>query len=145
MGADKKLMPSKEYFSQALAEQIQSSYEEKKSYAIIWCANGLPCGHSNVNKIEFGNHAYMHLHLWNNTYRQNGMGAVFVKMTLPYFFSNLKLQKLFCEPYALNIAPNKTLERVGFDFIKQYITTPGAINFEQQVNLWEIRKEKFEV
>ena len=60
MGADKKLMPSREYFSQALAEQIQSPYEEKKSYAIIWCVNGLPCGHSNVNKIEFGNCAYMH-------------------------------------------------------------------------------------
>jgi len=73
----------------------------------------------------------MHLHLWNAASRKKGIGSQLVKMSLKYFFENLKLKRLFCEPYALNPAPNKTLEKTGFDFVKEYITIPGAFNFEQ--------------
>jgi ribosomal-protein-alanine N-acetyltransferase len=86
----------------------------------------------------------MHLHLWNNASRKKGNGTAFVKLTLPYYFENLQLKKLCCEPYALNTAPNKTLKKVGFTFIKKYTTIPGILNFEQEVNLWEMTKEQFE-
>jgi hypothetical protein len=56
---------------------------------------------------------------------------------------DIPLKKLFCEPYALNPAPNKTLEKIGFEFVKEYITTPGWINFEQPVKLWMMDFEKF--
>jgi len=85
----------------------------------------------------------MHLHLWNKDVRKKGYGTRFVKLSLPYFFGNYQLKKLFCEPYALNPAPNKTLEKAGFEFIKEYTTIPGFINFEQPVCLWEMRFEKF--
>ena len=83
----------------------------------------------------------MHLHLWQTDVRQKGLGTAFVKMTLPYFFEHLQLQKIYCEPYSGNPAPNKTLEKVGFRFVKTYTTTPGWINFEQPVNLWEIGRD----
>lgn len=85
----------------------------------------------------------MHLHLWNTNTRQKGIGTKLVKKSLPFFFNNLKLQTLYCEPYVLNIAPNKTLEKVGFKFDKKYITTPGSINFEQEVNRWFMSIELF--
>jgi RimJ/RimL family protein N-acetyltransferase len=107
------------------------SIEEKKSYCIIWLVDDTPVGHSNINKIVFGEEAFMHLHIWDNTIRKKGFGTEMVKRTLPYFFNNYKLRNLYCEPYALNAAPNKTLEKVGFEFVKQYTTTPGWINFEQ--------------
>jgi hypothetical protein len=50
---------------------------------------------------------------------------------------------LYCEPYALNPAPNKTLEKLGFKFLKTYTTIPGWINFEQEVNLWELKNNIF--
>lgn len=143
MGADPDKLPDKEGWIKMLSEQLSQPYAEKKSYCIIWELDGKPVGHSNVNKIVFGEEAYMHLHLWIGGVRQKGMGTTLVKMTLPYFFENLKLKKLYCEPYALNPAPNKTLEKVGFGFVKQYVTTPGWINFEQAVNLWELPYEKY--
>jgi RimJ/RimL family protein N-acetyltransferase len=66
-------------------------------------------------------------------------------MTLPLFFERLQLKKLYCEPYALNSAPNKSLEKVGFEFIKEYITIPGSLNFEQPVKRWELSYEKFQL
>jgi RimJ/RimL family protein N-acetyltransferase len=63
-------------------------------------------------------------------------------MTLPYFFENYSLEELYCEPYALNPAPNRTLAKVGFKLVRQEVTTPGILNFEQEVNLWKITKKE---
>ena len=143
MGVDLAKMPDKEHWTTMLSEQLRQSMEEKQSYCIIWQAEGRPVGHCNVNKIIFGEEAYMHLHLWEAGVRTRGLGSALVKMTLPYFFNNLKLKKLYCEPYALNPSPNKTLAKVGFEFVKEYITTPGRLNFEQPVNRWVLSVENY--
>ena len=143
MGVDLKKLPAKDELTNMLNEQLSTSYKEKKSYCIIWLLNNEAIGHSNINKIIFGEEAFMHLHLWTAEVRQKGFGNELVKLTLPYFFKNLQLKKLYCEPFALNPAPNKTLEKVGFSFIKKHIITPGWINFEQPVNLWEMTYDRF--
>ena len=76
----------------------------------------------------------MHLQLWDPTTRKKGMDEQFAKMGLPYFLEQFQLPKLFCEPNAMNAAPNKKLEKVGFGFIKTHRTIPGWLNFELQVN-----------
>ena len=144
MGVDLAKLPTKSGLTSMLREQIDQSYQGKHSYCIIWEVNKKPVGHSNVNKIKFGEEAYMHLHLWDASLRKKGMGAVLVKMTLPYFFRNLELKTLYCEPYALNPAPNKTLEKVGFTFLKRHRTIPGSLNFEQEVNRWALSYEQFQ-
>jgi RimJ/RimL family protein N-acetyltransferase len=143
MGVDTGKMPDKETWIKMLSEQLSQPYLQKKSYCIIWLMDDKPIGHSNVNKIVFDEEAYMHLHLWNSLTRKKGLGVQLVKMTLPYYFKNLGLKKLYCEPYALNPAPHKTLEKVGFRFVKEYVTTPGWLNFEQPVKLWEMTYNMF--
>ena len=144
MGVDLKKKISPEEINVMLHTQLQQSYQEKKSYCLIWLFGNEAVGHCNINSIHFGNSAYMHLHLWNFGNRKKGLGVQFVKLSLPYFFNNMGLQKLFCEPYALNPAPNKTLEKAGFSFVKKYTTTPGPINFEQDVCQWKIEKLRIE-
>lgn len=144
MGADQTKLPERSVFIQMLTEQIQSPLKDKKSYALIWELNGTQVGHSNVNNIIYQDQATMHLHLWKPINRRNGMGTYLVKKSLPYFFNNLKLHKVICEPYALNPAPNKTLKKVGFQFMKRYTTIPGTLNFEQEVNRWELTKDKYD-
>jgi RimJ/RimL family protein N-acetyltransferase len=143
MGVDLSKLPGKEQWKEMLQEQISQSYEQKKSYCIIWELDGKAIGHSNINKIVFGKEAYMHLHIWSEKYRKLSLGLPFIKLTIPCFFEKYKLQNLYCEPYALNPAPNKTLAKAGFEFVKEYVTTPGWINFEQPVRLWVMRYKKF--
>ncbi|MCB9081791.1 MAG: GNAT family N-acetyltransferase [Lewinellaceae bacterium] len=143
MGVDLAKLPSREGLTQMLTAQIQAPPAAKKSYALIWEIEGKPAGHSNVNDIVFGQQATMHLHLWQPNSRQKGLGTLLVKQSLPFFFENLQLQVLYCEPYALNPAPNKTLEKVGFTWEKTYRTIPGSLNFEQEVNRWHLRKEQY--
>lgn len=143
MGADIHKLPTAEAMKAMLREQLVTPYRDKSSYALIWMADGVAVGHSNVNTITYGDWATMHLHLWQTEYRQKGMGQELVKLSLPYFFDNLKLKTIVCEPYAHNTAPNKTLERVGFRFVKIHRTIPGYLNFEQEVKRWELSYEAF--
>lgn len=143
MGVDINKIPGESEWKTMLTEQINQPIKGKKSYCIIWQIDKKPVGHSNINKIQFGEEAYMHLHLWTADTRRKGIGTELVKMTLPFFFKNFELKKLYCEPYALNPAPNKTLAKIGFEFIKEHKTIPGWLNFEQQVNLWELTYDRF--
>jgi RimJ/RimL family protein N-acetyltransferase len=143
LGVDLDKLPTRENWDQMLTEQLNTPLEQKKSYCIIWEVDGKATGHSNINKIIFGDEAYMHLHIWDEEIRQKGFGTAWIKMTLPWFFEKYQLKKLYCEPYALNPAPNRTMEKVGFEFMREYVTTPGWINFEQPVKLWEMSYERF--
>lgn len=144
MGADPAKMPVREEFQNMLTNQIKLDFKDKQSFATIWELDGQPIGHCNVNKIVFGKEAYMHLHVWNNQNRQSGLGQQLVRLSLPWFFTKLELDVLYCEPYSLNPAPNKTLEKVGFAFVRSYTCVPGTINFEQEVNLWKFDRSQLD-
>lgn len=94
MGADINKLPNRDDWRQMLSTQIAQAYPEKQSYAIIWELDDQPIGHSNVNKIVFGEEAYMHLHLWRPEHRNGGNGLAFLSMAIPYFFKNLQLKRL---------------------------------------------------
>jgi RimJ/RimL family protein N-acetyltransferase len=144
MGVDLNKLPSRSFFTNMLKKQLETPIKEKKSYAIIWELDGIPIGHTNVNDLVFGQQATMHLHLWQANNRQKGIGSTLVAKSLPFYFEKLQLNELFCEPYALNPAPNKTLQKLGFEMLKTYRTIPGGINYEQEVNRWVMTKEKYE-
>ena len=144
MGVDLSKLPTETEWKSMLLKQIQTPIEQKQSYCMIWLVNGCPIGHSNVNKIIFGQEAYMHLHIWEPAIRKKGYGSRFIKMTVPHFFVKLQLKTLYCEPYALNPAPNKTLPKAGFTFVKEYTTIPGSINTEQPVKLWVLPAERLQ-
>jgi RimJ/RimL family protein N-acetyltransferase len=141
MGADPAKMLSLEDWKSMLGDQLSRSYKDKNSYCIIWLLNNEPVGHSNVNKIRFGTDAFLHLHLWKAELRNKGYGSEFIKLALPYFFQNLQLKTIYSEPFSLNPAPNKTLEKLGFQLEKKYRTTPGVLNFEQPAYRWVFHKD----
>lgn len=143
MGVDLAKLPSLQGLRKMLETQLETPLKERQSYALIWELDAQAIGHSNINQITFGQRASMHLHLWQSNHRKAGLGAQLVKLSLPFYFEKFELEALFCEPYALNPAPNKTLQKLGFEFIKKYKTIPGSINFEQEVNQWKLSKNKF--
>ncbi len=143
MGVDVTKRPTKEGMYMLLQKQIESSYQDKEAYALICLLDGKAIGHTNVNKIVYGKEAYMHLHVWKPELRRQGMGTALVWKSIPYFFENMRLAHLYCEPYALNPAPHKTIVKAGFEFVKSYITVPGPINFEQQVLRWHLSRERY--
>ena len=136
MGADPAKLPSREQFIGMLSRQLSLPLNQRTAHPLLWLIDGQPAGHCNINQIQYGNEAHMHLHLWEKTSRRRGIGTWLVKKSIPVFLRDFALKRLYCEPYALNPAPNRTLEKAGFRFVKSYVTVPGSINFEQEVNQW---------
>ena len=143
MGVDINKLPGKKEWSKVILNEFAQPVESKKLYYVIWQINDIPVGHSNINNIIFGKEAYMHLHLWHLDNRKKGGGSYFIKESLVYYFQKFELKKLFCQPYALNPAPNHALHNAGFEFIRKYETVPGWLNFKQFVNLWVLDSKSF--
>ncbi len=144
MGVDLQKLPKEEDLLGMLKSQIDKPDAEKTSLAFILELEGRPIGHCNVNEIEFKHQAKMHLHIWPSDQRQKGIGTKMLRMAIPQFFSRLHLQSLYCEPYAANPAPQKTLEGLGFECLKRYRTVPGSLNFEQEVLQYCMTKPLYE-
>lgn len=78
----------------------------------------------------------MHLHIVSEDERRKGLGTEFVKKSAAVFFARLELVRLFCEPNALNVAPNRALQAAGFRYVYSHHTVPGPTNFPQVVTRW---------
>src|SRR5207245_10106002 len=106
----------------------------------VWIFRGQRVGHSSINKIILGDEASIDLHVWNSQLRRAGLGTEFVRRSASFYFERFNLQKLVCEPWAENPAPNRVLEKLGFAFIRRYRTIPGVIAYEQDVNRYELSR-----
>lgn len=143
MGVDVAKMPSRGDFEAMLFSQISSSDSDKRSFALIAEFEGKAIGHCNLNPIEFGDKAAMHLHIWQTSFRQKGLGTEMVKKSLPVFFERFQLKLITCEPLAKNLGPIATLKAVGFQFDRNYYTIPDFINYPQVVSRWVLSREHF--
>ena len=141
MGANPDKLPNKLEWTQTIEKEIDLPLEEKKLFYLLWVHNHKPIGHSNLTFLEYGKEASMHLHLWSSDLRKKGLGLAFLHQCILYYFEYFKLKTLICGPYARNKAPNAILPQLGFTKTRTYRTTPGAMNFEQEVNRWEMKKE----
>jgi RimJ/RimL family protein N-acetyltransferase len=141
LGVDKTKLPDRDRWRAHYEQEFALPIEKRKSLLVLWLLDDEPIGFSTADKIKFGEEAYMHLHIVRPEKRRTGMGARLVRQTARIYFNELKIQRLFCEPYALNEAPNRTLARAGFSFVKTHETVPGPLNFHQPVSQWLLARE----
>ena len=113
---------------------------KRRSLQILWELDGAPVGFSTADKIVHGSEAFMHLHILRSGNRQRGTGTVAVRKSVDLYFGLLKLKRLYCEPNAFNLAPNRTLQNAGFRYVKSHMTVPGLLNFHQAVTRWVVER-----
>src|SRR5690606_24901979 len=126
------------------AMEYSKPIEQRTAVVVIWKLGHVPIGFSSADKIKYGSHANLHLHILKPENRKSGFGTICVTKSASFFLSNLRLERLFCEPNAFNIGPNRTLQRAGFEYPKTHRTVPGPLNFHQAVTRWVLERDKFE-
>jgi len=142
MGVDTARMPSREAWLEAAwrDHQLAETDPARQRFFVGWYLDDELIGHSSINKIKWGEEAYIHLHMWKPDNRRSGIGTEFFRRSIDFFFERFQLQRLYCEPNAENPPPNRVLQKLGYKPVKRYRTIPGPINFEQEVNRYEITK-----
>ena len=141
LGVDPTRLPEPGKWRQLYQHEYEQPIERRRSFILLWELEGQALGFSTVDKVRFGNEAYMHLHVANPDLRQAGHGSACVRRSVDIFFEVLKLQRLYCEPNAFNVAPNRTLQKAGFRYVKTHMTVPGPLNFHQAVTQWVVERK----
>jgi RimJ/RimL family protein N-acetyltransferase len=141
MGVDPAKLPTREAWLDRLLPDLDREDREKQAYYLGWLYDGVPIGHSNVNRIRYEEDAYIHLHSWNPHLRGAGLGTDFCRRAVNVFIRKFALKRLYCEPYAENPAPNRVLSKIGFRLVRRHRTVPGPMAFEQEVNEYVLEHE----
>jgi RimJ/RimL family protein N-acetyltransferase len=140
MGVDPSRLPTPDAWRERYRQDFGRPLEQRTALLVIWLSEDAPIGFSTSDKIVHGERANMHLHIVDAKARRRGLGVDCVRRTVDLYFERLKLKSLFCEPNALNVAPNRTLQKVGFRYVKTHMTVPGPLNFHQAVTRWVIER-----
>jgi len=141
MGVDPQKLPQRAAWLERLVPDLARPDEQKQTFYVGWDYEGTRVGHCNLNPLVYGDHGYVHVHLWDPAVRRAGLGTEFLRRSLGVFLRRFALRRLYCEPYAENPAPNRILVKAGFRFIRRYRTIPGLINSEQDVNRYVLETD----
>lgn len=140
LGVDPTRLPARRDWHARYVAEYGKPVEDRTTLLVIWELDGVGVGFSTSDKIAFGEQAHMHLHIVEPKRRGSGLGSACVRETVELYFERLALKRLFCEPNAFNVAPNRALQSVGFRYVKTYETVPGALNYHQAVTRWVFEK-----
>jgi len=138
LGVDPTRLPPASQWQRLYQQLFDHPAEQRSSVLVSWLCDDKFLGFSTADKIRIGQQANMHLHITDPSLRKQGIGVECVRQTVELYFQTLRLKQLFCEPNAFNVAPNRTLQKAGFKYVKTHMTVPGPLNFHQAVNRWMI-------
>ena len=108
LGVDRGRLP--EVWRESLDHEFERPIEERQYYSLLWLIDDETVGFASTDRLRFGDQAFMHLHIVEPLRRNRGYGMRFVRRSAQIFFETLDLQRPFCEPNALNVAPNRTVQ-----------------------------------
>jgi len=140
LGVDPSRLPAPDHWRERFQRERSRPVEKRGWLLVTWLSDDRAFGFSSSDKIAFGEQANMHLHVVDPERKNQGFGVECVRRSADTYFERLKLKRLFCEPYAFNVAPNRTLQRAGFKYVKTYMTVPGPLNFHQAVTRWVMER-----
>jgi RimJ/RimL family protein N-acetyltransferase len=136
LGVDRALMPDRGEWIGYYEEDSARQLAERETYHLGWELDGRLIGFGSTDNIEFGEQAFMHLHIVEEPLRRQGLGTEFVRRSVDEFFRALELKRLFCQPNAYNVAPNRALQRAGFRYVLSAEMAPSVINPPQPITRW---------
>lgn len=142
MGVGRDLLPSPEAWRASFEADLGHPLRDRELFALVWELDGQAVGFSTADHITFGQEAFMHLHLLEPQRRRRGLGTEFVRRSAAVFFDVLELERLYCQPNAFNVAPNRTVQRAGFRYLFTREAAPSPINFPQPMTRWVLDRHR---
>jgi RimJ/RimL family protein N-acetyltransferase len=140
LGVARERLPGREEWRAHYEHEFSLPIRERESFLLAWELDGDVVGFSTADPFTFGAEAFMHLHIRLPDRRGSGLGVQFVRRSAELYFSTLELERLYCQPNAFNVAPNRTLQKAGFRYVQTFIDQPHPINFRQPLTRWVLER-----
>jgi RimJ/RimL family protein N-acetyltransferase len=142
LGVAREQLPERAAWLAGYEREFALPVPERSSYILAWELDGELVGFSTADPFTFGDEAFMHLHIRMPDQRRRGLGTEFVRRSADAYFETLQLQRLWCQPNAFNVAPNRTLQAAGFRYDRTEVARPHPMNFEQPITRWGLERPR---
>jgi RimJ/RimL family protein N-acetyltransferase len=141
LGVARERLPEREEWRAHYEHEFSLPIRERESFLLAWELDGDVVGFSSADPFTFGSEAFMHLHIRLPDRRRAGLGVQFVRRSAELYFSTLELERLYCQPNAFNVAPNRTLQKAGFRYVQTFIDQPHPMNVRQPLTRWVLERD----
>jgi RimJ/RimL family protein N-acetyltransferase len=138
MGADPAKIPAKEQLTASLLRLCATPESELPNFYSVWLVDGRAVGYSSLKNIVHGDRGEMHLHMWDDSLRGKGYGAVLFCLSAVDFYTRFRLKDVICEPSSSNPMPNRMLQRIGFPLVKTYVGASSELSMVCELNRYQI-------
>ena len=91
LGVDKSKMPARTVWVEALTAQCAQSLSRRHNFYLGWERDGDLVGHSNVSPFEYGKSGMIHMHIWDEVNRGQGIAKICLAETMKMFFDILAM------------------------------------------------------
>ncbi len=140
LGVERARLPERDAWLAHYAQEFSLPIRARESYLLAWELDGQLVGFSSADPFVFGSEAFMHLHIGVADRRRSGLGVQFVRLSAERYFSALELERLYCQPNAFNVAPNRTLQKAGFRYVQTLMDQPHPMNSRQAMTRWVLER-----
>jgi hypothetical protein len=134
-------VPTRDTLAQSYLKACTTPEHEATSFYLVWLVDGRPIGFSSLKGIVRGEHAGMHLHIWDSSMRGKGHGAVLFCLSALEFHRRFQLKSLVCEPRAANPMPNRMLGKIGFPLLRTYVGASSELSAVDELNCYDVAKD----
>lgn len=141
VGVDKNKLGTIESWTNFLEDVLNTPMDQAKAFYLIWQINNEAIGYVTLRNISQNNIADIHLHIWDKSMHTKGYGAKLFAISVVEIYKLFKFKLLLCEPKADNAAPNKMLEKIGFQKWRTYTCASASMCFPCKVNSYIIDLE----
>jgi hypothetical protein len=131
-------VPPREALAQAYLEACTTPEQDAKSFYLVWLVDDRPIGFSSLKGIVRGEHAGMHLHIWDASLRGKGHGALLFCLSALEFHRRFQLKSLVCEPRSTNPMPNRMLAKIGFPLLRTYVGASSELSAVAELNRYDV-------
>ena len=128
-----------EELAMRLSKTVDTPPSERQYDPLIWEIDTQAVGVTNLNNIERGEQANIHLHIFSKLNRGKGFGRCLFMLSVQKYLVRHRLKRVICEPASSNPDPNGLMRSLGIPVVRTYVTkTPSPICFDHEVNRYEI-------
>ena len=136
LGIERARLLSREAWHEFYEADFARPIRDRENYLLAWEQDGEVVGMAIADQFTYGEHSVMHLHILPEGRRRSGLGSEFVRLSAAHLIEVLQLKRLYCQPNAFNVAPNRTLQRAGFRYEFTKVLAPRPTDLPQPLTRW---------
>ena len=116
MGVDPSRLPTPQAWRERFEQDFSRPLDQRMGLLVIWLSDDEPIGFSTCRQDRL-RRSGQNAPAYRRPRRVGGAvrASECVRQSVELYFDRLKLRRLVHEPNAFNIAPNRTLQKAGFN------------------------------